>query len=245
MKHENFVLARAMIRVLLISGLTMILLLQIVQASGACCTVSLSERNKPAVTLIASTGWSHEQIAGTMYDLRQHALIGKGMIPLGENLFLTAQLGVPLRTELIAKSDALKGSMGYLFGIGVGSVLPQLLPSTNLYGSVSYARSVGNLDQANSGREIDASFVISEVQGILLAEYEITSETSFYGGARFYSGRNRIHNETKNLTLSGEREGSVSPLFGIRHAVWEGVSLVGEGSIGHTRIVSFAMAVSL
>ncbi len=230
------------------SSAIVVLLLSVVaiqnlMASGACCTVSLSGSNKPSVTLVGSGGWSHERIAGSRYDLRQYAVIGKGHLPITDRFFLTAQAGLPLRTELTSSTPSFTGTLGFLYGIGVGSVVPNVLPSLNLYGSINYARSVGNLDQTDCLVPTEASFVITEVQAILLGEYELAPRASFYGGVRLYSGRNRIENNVKNLTLSGEREGSVSPLLGARYLLWEGVNIIGEGSLGHTRIVSLALSI--
>jgi len=240
---KKFTLPSSLMRSIMIIAMLCMVVAQDLTASGACCTVSLSGSNKPAVTFVASSGWSHERIAGARYDLRQHAVIGKGHLPLTDRLFLTAQAGVPLRTELTSACPMFTGSLGFLYGIGVGSVVPNLLPSLNLYGSLNYARSVGNLDQTDCFVPTEASFVITEVQAILLGEYEVTPRASLYGGVRFYSGRNKIDNEVKNLTLSGEREGNVSPLLGIRYSLWESVSVIGEGSLGHTRIMSLALSI--
>lgn len=216
-----------------------------VQASGACCTVSLGERNRPAVTIVASTGWSHEIIGGTTFDLRQYALIAKGSLPLGDNFFASGHVGIPFKTDLTAKSGNYSGTMGYLYGVGVGGILPQVIPSFNIVGSLNYTRSVGTLNKNGSATLTDASFVISEVQGIVLGEYEITSEAAIYGGARFYSGKNKIDNKGSNTILSANREGSISPFFGIRHSLSDGLSLVGEGSFGHIRIVSLALNINI
>jgi hypothetical protein len=211
-------------------------------ASGACCTISLGESDRPTLTLVGSTGWSHEKIGGVSYDLRQHALILKGSLPIEGIILVSAQLGVPLQTRLVSTGESRKGSSGYLYGIGLGYTIPDLLPSLNLHFSLNYARSIGRLER-NHQSSISSSFVISEIQAIPIAEYQFTKETAAYGGVRLYSGRNQIRDE--GALLAGEREGSISPFFGIRQSLWDGVSLVAEGSLGHTRIVSLAVTLSM
>ena len=214
-------------------------------ASGACCSVSPGGKNQVSVAVIASSASSHEKIGGVMYDLRQQALMVRGTIPLGEGFFAGGTLGMPVRTSLGTSAGSFSGNLGWVYGVTVGAILPNFLPVLDAIFTVNYSRSEGRLSDAPGGRELDARFIITELQGVVVGELHLLSEATFYGGARFYSGKNKIQDIVPHGTSTGDREGNVSSFLGIRGEFWQGISLVAEGSLGHTRIVSLALIASM
>lgn len=218
---------------------------QQLQASGACCSISPAGANQTGIGVIASSAWSHEKIGGTRYDLQQQAIMARGIIPITQSIFLSGTAGLPLRTSLHTSVGKSRGSLGWILGAGAGLVLPPIIDPLDVILMGSYNHSEGNLTRTEGGSDIDARFVISELQAVIVGEYPIFSEIVGYCGGRFYSGTNKIRDQNSRVTVSGEREGSVSPFLGIRGEFWEGMSLGVEGSLGHTRILSLALTVIL
>lgn len=208
------------------------------RASGSCCVLSLNSYDRPTLVLIASTAQSHEHFAGNVYDLSQQAMILKGSYPLSEHVFVSLQVGLPVSTVLSSPTRSSKGTMGYLYGAGIGFVAPEILGPINLIGALSYSRSHGFVNDSVTRNE--RTFLISEVQGSVVAEVNMFDDVGLYGGARLYSGKNQLRGG--GAVLSGEREGSLSPFVGLQIVPWESVGFTAEGTFGHTRVASIAVA---
>lgn len=213
-------------------------------SSGACCSLSKGKSGRPSIVLIGSSAWSHERIDERTYTLKQFAGILKGALPLTDDFILQAQLGLPINTKLEYNSSTTRGNLGIIYGLGIGYVLPEIFEDVEFFTSFGYSRSLGNLKRDENGKDVDQSFRISEVQGILLAETSPVEDISLYGGIRLYYGKNQLDNSRTGVTLSGKREGNVSPLFGLRYSLLEDIDVTAEGGFGHTTVFSLATILS-
>jgi hypothetical protein len=214
--------------------------------SGACCTVTKGGSGKINLSVVGSSAWSHEMIADNTYDLTQQAVILKLGYPFGPGLLLQGQVGMPIKTELSDWSNEMSGRGGIIYGAGLGYELPVIFKPLELFSSISYTRSYGNLSNLSNGTpEIDETFRISEVQLILLAEVEVIDRAALYGGMRAYSGKNQLKDNESKLVENGEREGNLSPLAGLRLNLMQRLSLVVDGGFGHTKVLGVGAVFSL
>lgn len=213
-------------------------------STGACCAISKGAGDKPNLTFIASSAWSHEKIEGKRYNLTQYALMLKGNYPLTEWLILNAQIGTPLKTKLSDNTFETQGNFGMIYGGGIGFVLPELLDSVEFFTSLSYSHSRGYLTKHIQTDDIDRIFLISEVQAVLLGEYPITDDVALYGGVRLYYGKNELRDNRTGNILLGDREGNASPLFGVRYSPSENFSITAESGFGHTNVVGIGLIIS-
>lgn len=216
---------------------------QNILASGSCCVLSLSGRDRPMLSVIGSLAMSHERLGSSVYDLTQRAVILKGAYPLNEFLFLSAQIGLPVSTHLSSASGALKGNSGFLYGASIAVALPEIIHSVDIIAAASYSRSNASVTHAPSA--VSQMFSIAELQTTAVAEVTIVPELAAYGGARVYFGKNRLRHDATGVVAEGDREGNFSPLFGIRVNPWENIGLIAEGSFGHTRVASVTAAFQL
>lgn len=216
---------------------------QSLSASGSCCVLSLSGRDRPILSAIGSLAMSHERLGGHVYDLTQRAVILKGAYPLTDYLFLSAQIGLPVSTNLSSPSSTLKGNSGFLYGVSVAAVLPEILHSVEILAAAGYSRSDAWVKSASSATR--QTFNITEFQTTLVAEMAIVPELAAYAGTRVYFGRNRLRTDATGEVAEGDREGNLSPFFGLRVNPWERIGLIAEGSLGHTRVASLTAAFRL
>lgn len=220
-----------------------VLITQTVFASGSCCVLSLSGRDRPMLSVIGSLAMSHERLGGSTYDLTQRAIVLKGSYPLNEFLFLSAQIGLPASTNLSSPSGTLKGNAGFLYGASVAVALPEIIHSVEILAAAGYSRSDASVKSASSGAS--QTFNITEFQTTVVAEVTIVPELAAYAGARMYFGRNRLRHDATGVVAKGDREGNFSPLVGLRVNLWESIGLIAEGSLGHTRVASLTTAFHL
>lgn len=221
---------------LIVLGVLLLSLQSPLLASGSCCVLSLSSHDRPTVVLIASQARSHERLGGHTYELSQHALLLKGNLPLSEHIFVSLHLGVPLSTALLSPSVSHKGTGGFLSGGGAGVVIPEIVEKLNLVMAASYIESRASMKEGGVNR----TFEIREIQLSVVGEVNLFDYFGAYAGTRFYSGRNQLRGEQS--TVTGIREGSVSPFAGIQFAPWEIVGFTAEATFGHTRVMSVAAA---
>ena len=216
--------------------------------SGACCAVTKGRSGKINLSVVGSSAWSHEMIADNTYNLTQQAVMLKLGYPFGPGFLLQGQVGMPAATKLSHKALDMRGNGGFIYGVGLGYELPQFLKPMEFFASVSYTRSQSSLERmegVGADAIIDQTFFISEVQGLFLGEIDLLSRTALYGGLRLYSGKNQLKDNQTNTKESGEREGNLSPLLGIRQVIMGNVSLVADVGLGHTKVVGVGAVLSL
>lgn len=212
-------------------------------AGGACCSVAGANSSGPTLTLVGATAMNHEVIGGGAYELDQQALILKLGKPLGRGFILQAQMGMPASTKLSHQAMELNGKGGLIYGAGLGYKLPRLLDPVDFSMSISYSRSQGDLSKDEAG-PIDQAFRINEFQALFIGEAALTSKTALYGGLRIYSGKNQLENNITGAKISGDQEGSLAGLAGLRHSLSEKLSLVADAGFGHTKVLGLGLIFS-
>jgi hypothetical protein len=206
--------------------------------SGACCSVSKGDSKKPSFSLAFSYARSHERFSEESYNFTQQALNLKGGYPITKNLFLQAYIGLPLSSKLSHQASEMQGNSGIIYGGGIGYLFPEFLKPVEFFASLNATRSHGFLNKMENGEKIDQTILLSEIQGILLAELDPLKNFSFYSGLRIYYGKNKLSDDLTGREISGDKEGNLSPLVGIRYAWLENLSLGAEAGLGHTRVLS-------
>ncbi len=203
----------------------------------------MADSSRLNLTLLGASAWSHESIGGDTYDLRQQALILKLGKPLGRGFVLNAQIGLPSATKLTSQARELSGNGGLILGVGLGYKLPRFLDPVDFFAAVSHSHSLGYLDRDETGA-VDQTFRIAELQALFIGETALTSKTALYAGLRAYSGKNRLRNSKTGTELTGEQEGSLAGLAGIRYSVSDKLSLVADAGFGHTRVLGIGAVFS-
>ena len=206
--------------------------------SGACCSVSKGDSKKTSFSLTFSYAQSHERFSKETYNFTQQALNLKGGYPITKNLFLQAYIGLPLYSKLSHQTSEMRGNWGVIYGGGIGYLFPELLKPVEFFASLNATRSHGFLNEMENGEKIDQAILLSEIQGILLAELDPVKNFSFYTGFRLYYGKNKLSDDRTGSEFSGDKEGNLSPLVGIRYSWLENFGLGAEAGLGHTRVFS-------
>lgn len=207
-------------------------------STGACCSVSKGDLKKPTFSLAFSSAWSHEKFSEETYNLTQQALNLKAGYPFMERFFLQAHAGLPVRSKLSHHDSEMRGNLGIIYGASIGYVFPEFLEQVELFASFSITRSHGFLKKMETVEKIKKTILISELQGILLAEFDPVEKISLYSGMRLYYGKNKLIDDQTKSEISGDREGNISPLIGVRYSLLENLGLVAEAGLGHTRVLS-------
>lgn len=223
------------------------------QASGACCAVTQVGAPDPTLGLVFSFADGHEMIGGEEYTLEQLAAVVKVSWPLSRQFTVQGQIGVPFSDlaphggmdgmEPAEHGPAMDGEGGFLYGLGLGYRFPEQWDRLDLFASLSGGQSFGRITD-RGGEPVDRTFVITEIQGVFLAEFALAEKASLYAGARLYTGRNLLRGggEPKE---KGDREGNMGGVFGLRFRPAESVTVVAEYGNGHTRLFSIGTVITL
>jgi hypothetical protein len=207
--------------------------------TGACCVIGKGTANKFALSLSASVAKNHENLNNEKYNLSQYALILKFNYPLFKNFNLQVQAGVPIRTLLENQLDnEFRGSLGFNIGISAGYLLPEIIKNLELFVSAGYTITKSYLDKEN-GSIFNQEMNVSELQGVLIGEYKVTSDLFLFTGLRVYGSKIDLSNDINSK--SGSHLGSTGYLFGIRYSVNKNFDLSIESSLGHTKLGSIGL----
>lgn len=229
---------RNLIRTFPVFLLILLALSQTAFPSGACCSVSKGDSKKPSFSLAFSYARSHERFSEETYNFTQQALNLKGAYPITRNLFLQAYIGLPVYSKLSHQASEMRGNWGIIYGGGIGYLFPELLKPVEFFASLNATRSHGFLNKMENGEKIDQTVLLTEVQGIFLAELDPFENFSLYTGLRTYYGKNKLRDDRTGKELSGDKEGNLSPLLGVRYAWLKNLGLGAEAGLGHTRVFS-------
>lgn len=230
-------------------------------AAGACCSVIKGGNSKGIyLTLDYSTADNHEEFNNEEFQLIQSALNTKVNYSFGNGIYFSTHLGVPIRSKLTNQPTTLhhqnhtftsplienKGIGGIIYGVGIGygkqiGNLPLIASLT-----LSTSRSVGYLNEGVNGVKLSQRIEISELQIVALADYQVLSSFSTFGGIRSYRGNNKWVDKNTKQTYSDMHDWNVAPVLGVRYEPNSVIGIVLSGGMGHTRLYSlgFAMNVS-
>ncbi|MDA8132860.1 MAG: hypothetical protein M0011_15260 [Elusimicrobia bacterium] len=210
-----------------------------VHAGGACCSVAKAGGDRLTITVVGAAAANHERLEGAAYEVRQQAVLLKAARPMGKGFSLQAQLGRPTYTKLSHQGMRQTGRGGLIYGGALAYKPPFSLGRTDFFISLGHSRSSGSI-QRDGSAPVDRSFRITEWQALFMAETPLTAKASLYAGLRAYSARNRL----AGAALSGEPEGNLGGVAGLRYGADEGLGLIADAGFGHTKVLGAGVSFS-